>query len=241
MVKFYTTATTLLAFVLAACAAPQRSGSPPSNGLPVITDPPPGFNITSLGVNGSGCPPGSAYYLLNEAKTAVTVSFSQYFAEVGPGSLSARTARIANLLLVFRFLEDFLSALPLSTTAVTTNLTKPSLLLSSRSTTSKDKCSKLPPAQTSSGQLMVRMSSICNTSSSLRPFPYRWSGATYTYRDSFDLVATVTSPCGAPAVLNIVSDLRASNTKNTKGSGYIATDSIDTALQQTFGFQWLKC
>ncbi|KAG7086581.1 hypothetical protein E1B28_002527 [Marasmius oreades] len=28
---------------------------------------PPNFNITSLGLNGSGCPPGSAYYILNSA------------------------------------------------------------------------------------------------------------------------------------------------------------------------------
>ncbi|KAF8890276.1 hypothetical protein CPB84DRAFT_1784953, partial [Gymnopilus junonius] len=27
--------------------------------------PPPGFNITSLGINGSGCPPGSTYYVLS--------------------------------------------------------------------------------------------------------------------------------------------------------------------------------
>ena len=52
------------------------------------------------------------------------------------------------------------------------------------------------------------------------------SGADYTYRDTFDLVSTVTAPCGTSTVLNIVSDLRASNSKNTAGSGYIATDSV---------------
>lgn len=51
-------------------------------------------------------------------------------------------------------------------------------------------------------------------------------GADYTYRDAFDLVSTVTSPCGVSSVLNIQSDLRVSNSKNTKGSGYIATDSV---------------
>ena len=55
-------------------------------------------------------------------------------------------------------------------------------------------------------------------------------GADYTYRDSFDLVSTVTAPCGASTVLNIVSDLRTSNSANTKGSGYIATDSVRSVL-----------
>ncbi|KJA19514.1 hypothetical protein HYPSUDRAFT_69262 [Hypholoma sublateritium FD-334 SS-4] len=44
------------------------------------------------------------------------------------------------------------------------------------------------------------------------------AGADYTYRDSFDLVFTVTAPCGVSTVLNIVSDLRASNNANTRGS-----------------------
>jgi hypothetical protein len=37
----------------------------PTLQVEVPVAPPPGFNITSLGVNGSGCPPGSTYYALN--------------------------------------------------------------------------------------------------------------------------------------------------------------------------------
>lgn len=55
-------------------------------------------------------------------------------------------------------------------------------------------------------------------------------GADYTYRDAFDLVSTNLSPCGQDTVLNIQSDVRVSNSKNTKGSGYIATDSVSTRL-----------
>jgi hypothetical protein len=40
---------------------------------------------TSIGVIGTGCPPGSTYYVLNPEKTAVTVTFSEFFAEAGPG------------------------------------------------------------------------------------------------------------------------------------------------------------
>jgi hypothetical protein len=56
------------------------------------------------------------------------------------------------------------------------------------------------------------------------------AGKSYTYRDQFDLVSTNVSPCGANTVFNINSDVRVSNSGNTKGSGHIATDSIDTSL-----------
>lgn len=52
------------------------------------------------------------------------------------------------------------------------------------------------------------------------------TGKDYTYRDQFDLATTVLSPCGATTVLNVQSDLRVNNAANTKGSGYIATDSV---------------
>ncbi|PPQ94099.1 hypothetical protein CVT25_009250 [Psilocybe cyanescens] len=59
-------------------------------------------------------------------------------------------------------------------------------------------------------------------------------GANYTYLDVFDLVSTVTSPCGVSSVLNIQSDLRVSNSKNAKGSRNIATHS---AVTQGLGAQ----
>ncbi|KAG8834184.1 hypothetical protein FRC18_002430 [Serendipita sp. 400] len=67
------------------------------------------------------------------------------------------------------------------------------------------------------------------------------AGLDYTYRDAFDLTATVQSPCGADTVLNIQSSLQISNRANTKGAGYIATDSLDTHLNQTFQFAFQTC
>ena len=51
-------------------------------------------------------------------------------------------------------------------------------------------------------------------------------GKDYTYRDAFDLVSTVTSPCGATTVLNVNSDLRVNNNANPGGRGLITTDSV---------------
>jgi len=70
MFNFFASGATLLAYAVAALAVPQRADLPPIN-IPAVPAPP-GFNITSLGVNGSGCPPGTTYYALNVDKTAVT-------------------------------------------------------------------------------------------------------------------------------------------------------------------------
>jgi len=71
---------------------------------PIFQSPDLSFLSTSLGINGSGCPPGSALYTLSSKfllhliarssliffsdsadKSAVTVIFSKYFPQAGPG------------------------------------------------------------------------------------------------------------------------------------------------------------
>ncbi|CAA7268570.1 unnamed protein product [Cyclocybe aegerita] len=47
-----------------------------SNGLPI--------HSTSFGINGTGCPPGSAYYVLSSDRRSVDVKFTSYFAAAGP-------------------------------------------------------------------------------------------------------------------------------------------------------------
>ncbi|KDR78863.1 hypothetical protein GALMADRAFT_64256 [Galerina marginata CBS 339.88] len=217
MLQSIASAVTLVAFVLSATAAPQRSTSP---ALPVITDPPPGFNITSLGVNGSGCPPGSTFYLLNAAKTAVTVTFSQYYAEVGPGIAISSNRKNCQLTFGVQVPGGFSFGL---------------------ATVDYRGYYQLDKSVTASQQSIYYFQGQVQQATARSDLVGPVDGADYTYRDAFDLVSTVTAPCGASTVLNIVSSVQASNAKNTKGSGYIATDSIDTALQQTFGFQWLKC
>ncbi|KIM26086.1 hypothetical protein M408DRAFT_330850 [Serendipita vermifera MAFF 305830] len=181
---------------------------------------PPGFNITSIGVNGSGCPAGSAYYVLSTDKTAVTITFSNFYANAGPGLPIAEARRNCQITLGVRIPGGFSFGIA---------------TVDYRGYYSLD--DKVTAVQSSLYYFQGQLAQASARSALVGPI----DGADYTYRDQFDLVSTVQSPCGADSVLNIASSLQVSNTNNTKGYGYIANDSIDTHLAQTFGFQWAVC
>lgn len=59
-------------------------------------------------------------------------------------------------------------------------------------------------------------------------------GAYYSYDSSFPY--TTFSACGTSTVLNIGTSIKASNSQNSKGSGYIATDDTKVKLTQVLYF-----
>jgi len=203
----------LLALASAAIAAPALQ-------IEVPAAAPAGFNITSLGVLGTGCPPGSTYWVLNAEKTAVTVTFSEFYAEAGPGIAISKNRKACQL--------TFGVNVPPGFTFGVANVDY-------RGYYQLD--SKVTAAQSSLYYFQGEVIQASARSNLVGPV----NGKEYTYRDSFDLVSTVLAPCGKSTVLNINSDVRVSNSGNTKGSGYLATDSIDTSLTTTFNFQWQTC
>ncbi|TFK60247.1 hypothetical protein BDN72DRAFT_883694, partial [Pluteus cervinus] len=190
--------------------------------LPITLDTPapPGFNITGLGLNGSGCPIGSTYYALNNDRTAVTVTFSEFYAEAGPGIPISDNRRNCQL---------------------TFNVHVPSGFTFGVATVDYRGYYQLDDKVTADQQSIYYFQGVLTQATAHSSLNGPVDGEDYTYRDAFDLVSTNLSPCGQDTVLNIQSDVRVSNSKNTAGSGYIATDSIDTSLSTTFNFQWQTC
>jgi len=211
IVMFKFVATSLLALASVATALPA---------IEVPAAGPPGFNITSIGVLGTGCPPGSVYYVLNPDKTAVTVTFAEFYAEAGPG-IPIRNNRKA--------------------CQITLGVSVPAGFTFGIANVDYRGFYKLDEKVTASQSSLYYFQGEVVQASSRSDLVGPIDGKEYTWRDSFDLVSTVQAPCGKSTVLNINSDVRVSNSGNTKGQGYLATDSIDTALTTTFNFQWQTC
>ncbi|CAA7263464.1 unnamed protein product [Cyclocybe aegerita] len=207
-------------FALLSCFIAITASPAPAPAAAKALAGPSGFNITSLGVNGSGCPPGSTYYVINEDKSAVTVTFSQYYAEAGPSIPASANRKNCQLTVGVRVPAGFSFGIA---------------NVDYRGYYQLD--SKVTAAQQSIYYFQGQLQQATARSSLVGPV----NGAYYTYRDTFDLFTTVLSPCGANTVLNIQSDIRTNNANNKKGSGYIATDSIDTSLKQIFNLHWQTC
>ncbi|EAU93304.1 hypothetical protein CC1G_13195 [Coprinopsis cinerea okayama7 len=214
--KLLSVATVLSGLLAIADGAPQRPGLP----VPVPVPAPAGFKITSLGVIGTGCPPGSTYWVLSPDNTALTVTFSEYYAQAGPGIPANQNRKNCRLTIGVDVPPGF-------TFGVASIDYRGYYQLDSRVTASQNSLYYFQ------GQILQ--------ATARKDLVGPVDGADYTYRDMFDLVSTVQSPCGISTVLNVQSDLRVSNSQNTRGSGYIATDSIDTALNTTLNFQWQAC
>ncbi|KAG8850433.1 hypothetical protein FRC20_002028 [Serendipita sp. 405] len=68
---------------------------------------PTGFNITNIGVNGSGCPLGTAYSALNPERTAVTVTFSNFYASAGPNIAITQNRKNCEITLTVHIPDGF--------------------------------------------------------------------------------------------------------------------------------------
>ncbi|KAG8780368.1 hypothetical protein FRC19_011016 [Serendipita sp. 401] len=218
--RIITAITALVFAAITVLASPveleERQGSGGGDGGP------PGFNITSIGVNGSGCPAGTVFYLLNEQRTAVTLTFSNYYASAGPGITIEQNRKNCVVTLGldiprcwnFAIVEvDYYGYYQLD---------------------------KKVKAIQSACYHFLGGPQGCASSTFPRPSdpPGPVPGKTYTITD---LVAAGPSSvcCRKDTILNINSAIRVDNSDNKAGSGYISTDILD--FQTIYHFKWWKC
>ncbi|KAG8752213.1 hypothetical protein FRC14_007232 [Serendipita sp. 396] len=183
---------------------------------------PTGFNITNIGVNGSGCPLGTAYSALNPERTAVTVTFSNFYASAGPNIAITQNRKNCEITLTVHIPDGFSFGI---------------------AAVDYRGYYQLDDKVTAIQQAIYHFQGILQQATAHSTVTGPVSGNDYTYHDEFDLFAATLSPCGADTVLSINSSLRVDNSANREGAGYISTDSIDTHLdlKQTFALTWFKC
>lgn len=63
----------------------------------------------------------------------------------------------------------------------------------------------------------------------------------YQVRDILGLSSQVFSPCGAHRALNLNTEIRLDNSRNSRGLGLMTTDSIDAGLKHTYSIVWRRC
>ncbi|KAL0571237.1 hypothetical protein V5O48_010725 [Marasmius crinis-equi] len=192
-----------------------------TSNIPVPTSTgPPNFNITSLGLNGSGCPPGSAFYILNDQHTAVTITFSAFEASAGPDISITENRKNCQVSLNVHVPQGFSFAI---------------VDVDYRGFYELD--TKVKAFHDATYYFQGQLVQSEATSTLTGPV----DGKNYVYRDEFNLTPTIYSPCGEDTVLNINSQVRVDNSGNRKGYGFVTDDSIDASITQTFNFQWLTC
>ncbi|KAG2019593.1 hypothetical protein CC2G_005016 [Coprinopsis cinerea AmutBmut pab1-1] len=209
-----TVAAVLSGLVALARGAPQPwPGFPNPGYLPG----PAGFNITSVGIVGTGCPPGSTYYELHPERNALTVVFSEHYVEIGPpgSGIPASPKRNCRLSMGVYIPQGF-------TFSVASVDYRGYYGLDDRVTASQTfeyffqgQLVQVPPRKDFVG-------------------PLNWRG--YTYRDTIDPWDRAQSPCGGGSVLRVQNDLRVSNAMNPGGRGYVGTDSMVSTTG--FGQGW---
>ncbi|KAG8855247.1 hypothetical protein FRC20_000806 [Serendipita sp. 405] len=191
---------------------------------------PDGFNITSIGVNGSGCPAGTAYYILD-------LTFSNYIASAGPGILITENRKNCAIVLGVHVPGGF-------TFAVAT--------VDYRGFYQLDP--KVKAIQRAIYYFQAQIKQAVATSTRTGPvagadyvlvhilLPQRsLTYSTLSYRDEFDIWSSVRCPCGTSTALIINSSIRIDNSQNRQGSGVITNDSVDGRLNTKFNINWWRC
>lgn len=178
--------------------------------------PPEGFEITSVGVIGTGCPPGSAYVLVSDDATALTAVFSELNAEAGPGVSIRNNRRACQLSLGVNVPEGYRFSLK---------------------TVESAGYYQLDEGVTASQGTYYYFQGQLAQANARGTYNGPVDGKDYVLKEEFS--ESLTSPCGKATVLNINTDVRVSNSKNANGFGFLSKDFLQ--FRKTLNLEWQAC
>lgn len=175
--------------------------------------------VRSINFAGSGCPAGSVATNVSPDRQAFTLLFDQYVAEVGSG-ISAREKR--------------------KNCTINVDLDFPNgwsyTLFTVDYRGFVDLQRNLVGTQQTSYYFQGSAATARLTSKIVGPV-----SRDYQIRDTLGVSAEVWSPCGARRALNMNTEVRIDNSRNSRGQGLMTIDSIDGQLKHIYGVKWRRC
>jgi hypothetical protein len=188
-----------------------------------FADPPPSDHIVIdiITVNGSGCPAGTAAIAVSPDNTAFTVSFSNYMAQIGVGSVPTDFRKNCQLNILVHVPSGFTYAIASANYRGFASIASGANFVS--------RANYFFQGQTPTGQISHTFPG---------PMLDDWQTTDVT-----EVASLVFSPCGALRNLNINTELRviAGTSDVTKTTSFATMDSADGQITTQYNFQWKRC
>jgi hypothetical protein len=193
----------------------------PPGGAPGTTPPPDHITIDVVTVNGSGCPAGTAAVAVSPDNKAFTVTYSNFLAQVGVGSLPTDFRKNCQLNLRVNVPQGFTYGIAQADYRGFAHLVKGA------------------SGQERANYYFQGMSPTMYISHPyVGPISDDWQAT-----DLVEIAAIVYSPCGEKRNFNINTELRVnagtSNTATT--TSFMSMDSTDGSIDTTYHFAWKRC
>jgi len=189
----------------------------------VYADPPPTDHIVIdiITVNGSGCPAGTAAVAVSPDNTAFTVTYSDYLAQVGIGSVPTDFRKNCQLNILVHVPQGFTYAIASANYRGFASL--------AAGATALERASYFFQGQAPTAFIQHPFAG---------PMGDDWQST-----DATDLAALVFAPCGVQRNLNINTELRVSagTSDPTKTTSFMTMDSTDGQITTTYHFAWRQC
>nr|WP_203818900.1 DUF4360 domain-containing protein [Actinoplanes ferrugineus] len=196
------------------------AGSPVSSPAKFTPPPPDKMVIEVAGVNGTGCPLGSAQVLPALDNTAFTVLYSEYIAKVGNGAKPDEFRRNCQLAL---------------------NVHVPTGYTYAIAKTDYRGYMRLDPGAWAYEQANYYFQGYSQTVRSRHDFGGPRDGD-WQSTDMVELASYAWAPCGEKRYLNINTELRIGNGSASGANlSMITMDSTDTNLATIYHLAWKKC
>jgi hypothetical protein len=204
-------------------ASTLMAGPASAEGFMSLPVPPPSDHIVIdlVTVNGSGCPAGTAAIAVSPDNTAFTVTYSNYMALVGVGSVATDWRKNCQLNIVVHVPQGFTYAVSQVDYRGFASLASGASAIERANYYFQGQTQTVYSSHTFTGPL----------------------GDDWQTTDNVDIAALVYAPCGVLRNLNINTELRAmAGTSNPASTtSFISMDSTDGAISTVYHFSWAQC